>query len=230
MPWDPDSKVFTCYAENPPVRKKTYRTHKLTVTYPPQPPTILGYEEGTPLRVGQLQTFNCVALGGNPPANLKWYRGDREDPTLFIIDKVRIPPANVTITVNPCDPKAGDEGQGQKRDLPAVTNNVTIRVRHKPEFPDPYQRVDVIEGMNATINVSVNAYPNVAWFSWTKDSTLIPPVSEIDDHNHRVMSSGAVLYILNIARKDGGTYVCMAENEEGTSNATIILNVRVWEY
>ncbi|GIY86488.1 nephrin [Caerostris extrusa] len=47
----------------------------------------------------------------------------------------------------------------------------------KPEFPDPYQRVDVIEGMNATINISVNAYPSVAWFSWTKDSTLIPPWS-----------------------------------------------------
>ncbi|GFS67499.1 nephrin [Nephila pilipes] len=330
---DPDVKVFTCYAENPPVRKKTYRTHKLTVTSrnvsladPPQPPTILGYEEGTPLRVGQLQTFNCVALGGNPPATLKWYRGDREinTPTVktgsgvsselviqvepsdngmmykceanntatkiplvaFIKVLVYFPPANVTITVNPCDPKAGDEVtltctssssnplariswkrdgrhvrehveetlsadygaistrsiltftvsnaddksifecKAKSDDLPAVTNNVTIRVRHKPEFPDPYQRVDVIEGMNATINVSVNAYPNVAWFSWTKDSTLIPPVSEIDDHNHRVMSSGPVLYIMNVARKDGGTYVCMAENEEGTSNATIILNVQ----
>lgn len=99
-------------------------------------------------------------------------------------------------------------------------------ISDKPEFPEPYQRVDVIEGTNATINISVNAYPPVAWFSWTKDSSLIPPVSEMDDHMHRVMSSGPTLFIMNVARKDGGTYVCMAENEEGTSNATIMLNVQ----
>ncbi|KFM61675.1 Nephrin, partial [Stegodyphus mimosarum] len=331
---DPDVKTFACYAENPPVRKKTFRTHKLSVTYPPQPPTILGYEEGSPLRVGELKTFNCVALGGNPPATLKWYRGDREvryhpwrhisTPTIktgsgvsselvirvepsdngmvykceanntatqmplvaFVKVVVYFPPSNVTITVKPCDPKAGDEVtlactssssnplariswkrdgrhvrdhveetlsaeygaistrsvltfsvtsaddksvfecKAKSDDLPAVTSNVTIRVRHKPEFPDPYQRIDVIEGTNATVNISVYAYPPVAWFSWTKDSSLIPPVSEMDDHMHRVMSSGPTLFIMNVVRKDGGTYVCMAENEEGTSNATIILNVQ----
>ncbi|XP_071033776.1 nephrin isoform X1 [Parasteatoda tepidariorum] len=332
---DPDVKSFSCYAENPPVRKKTFRTHKLTVTSdPPQPPTILGYEEGQPLKVGELQTFNCVSLGGNPPASLKWFRGDREvrlhpwrhistptvktgsgvsselvirvDPSdngmlykceanntatqlplvAFIKTVVFFPPSNVTITLKPCDPKAGDEVtltclssgsnplaritwkrdgrhvrdhteetlsadfgaistrsvltfpvtsaddktifecKAKSDDLPAVITNVTIRVRHKPEFPEPYQRVDVAEGTNATVNISVNAYPDVAWFSWTRDSSLIPPMSEMDDHLHRVMSSGPVLYILNVARKDAGTYICMAENEEGTSNATIILNVQ----
>ncbi|GFR28767.1 ig-like domain-containing protein [Trichonephila clavata] len=46
--------------------------------YSPKPPIILGYDAGTPLQVGDMQRFNCVATGGNPPAMLSWFKGDRE--------------------------------------------------------------------------------------------------------------------------------------------------------
>ncbi|GIY74435.1 nephrin [Caerostris darwini] len=203
----------------------------VTITVNPCDPKS-GDEKVCALRSTHLQvTLTCTSSASNPLARISWKRDGRHvrehlEETLSAEFGAISTRSVLTFTVSSADDKSIFECKAKSDDLPAVTNNVTIRVRHKPEFPDPYQRVDVIEGMNATINISVNAYPSVAWFSWTKDSTLIPPVSEIDDHNHRVMSSGPVLFILNVARKDGGTYVCMAENEEGTSNATIILNVQ----
>ncbi|GIY68138.1 hypothetical protein CEXT_660101 [Caerostris extrusa] len=47
--------------------KIEFQARNVSLADPPQPPTILGYEEGTPLRVGQLRTFNCVALGATRP-------------------------------------------------------------------------------------------------------------------------------------------------------------------
>lgn len=44
----------------------------------PKPPVIQGYDSGTPLKVGDIQRFNCVSVGGNPPAMLRWFKGDRE--------------------------------------------------------------------------------------------------------------------------------------------------------
>ncbi|KFM79578.1 Nephrin, partial [Stegodyphus mimosarum] len=75
---EPDMKVFSCHAKNPHVTGSASTTHRLRVTYPPKPPTILGYDAGTPLRVGDIQRFNCVSIGGNPPAMLRWFKGDKE--------------------------------------------------------------------------------------------------------------------------------------------------------
>ncbi|XP_054708442.1 nephrin-like [Uloborus diversus] len=231
---DPDVKTFACYAENPPVRKKTFRTHKIAVTCE-YLSSHLSFSEGkvnlifilTSLKV----TLTCTSSSSNPLARISWKRDGRHVrdhvEETFSADYGAISTRSVlTFSVTSADDRATFECRAKSDDLPAVSSNVTFRVRHKPEFPDPYQRMDVAEGTNATVNVSVYAYPPVAWFSWTKDSALIPPVSEKDDHAHRVTSSGSALVIFGVTRADSGTYVCMAENEEGTSNATIILNVQ----
>ncbi|GIY45712.1 nephrin [Caerostris extrusa] len=45
---------------------------------PPSSPTISGYEKGKPIKAGDLQKLTCVSTGGNPPANLKWFKNDKE--------------------------------------------------------------------------------------------------------------------------------------------------------
>lgn len=45
---------------------------------PPNPPKIVGYEEGSPIKSGEFQRFTCVAMGGNPFATLRWFKRDRE--------------------------------------------------------------------------------------------------------------------------------------------------------
>lgn len=47
-------------------------------TDPPSAPSIVGYEEGIPIRAGDFQKLTCVANGGNPLATLRWFKRDRE--------------------------------------------------------------------------------------------------------------------------------------------------------
>ena len=41
---------------------------------PPGPPEISGYIEGETIRLGQTVTLVCTAAGGNPLAEITWYR------------------------------------------------------------------------------------------------------------------------------------------------------------
>lgn len=52
--------------------------HRLFFTDPPDPPTIMGYTEGTPIETGTTQTMTCVSQGGNPLPTLRWFRKEKE--------------------------------------------------------------------------------------------------------------------------------------------------------
>ncbi|PRD31482.1 UNVERIFIED_CONTAM: hypothetical protein NCL1_23406 [Trichonephila clavipes] len=45
---------------------------------PPEEPTITCYDDNFELKEGDHQSFTCSSLAGNPPAELRWYRGDAE--------------------------------------------------------------------------------------------------------------------------------------------------------
>uniref|UniRef100_A0A1B0BRT4 Ig-like domain-containing protein n=1 Tax=Glossina palpalis gambiensis TaxID=67801 RepID=A0A1B0BRT4_9MUSC len=47
---------------------------QLSVLYPPGPPYIQGYTQGETLRRGQTVELICNSRGGNPPAQLIWYK------------------------------------------------------------------------------------------------------------------------------------------------------------
>ncbi|GIY74128.1 synaptogenesis protein syg-2 [Caerostris extrusa] len=71
-------KVFKCIGHNSQRHEKVFQTFNVSVLYPPETPLITGYEEGSELREGDHQSFTCTALAGNPPADLRWYRGETE--------------------------------------------------------------------------------------------------------------------------------------------------------
>ncbi|GFT02554.1 nephrin [Nephila pilipes] len=75
---DPDNKTFSCHADNDALKETIKETVYFSVVYPPSPPKIVGYEEGTPIKSGDFQVFTCVAIGGNPLATLRWFKRDRE--------------------------------------------------------------------------------------------------------------------------------------------------------
>ena len=55
------------------------RTVSLSVLYPPGEPEISGYVEGgEPLKVGDTLKLDCRARGGNPLAQLVWFRNDEQ--------------------------------------------------------------------------------------------------------------------------------------------------------
>jgi len=50
---------------------------------PPGPPEISGYIEGETIRLGQTVTLVCTAAGGNPLAEISWYRNGIKVRTTF---------------------------------------------------------------------------------------------------------------------------------------------------
>ncbi|XP_017838781.1 nephrin isoform X2 [Drosophila busckii] len=73
---DDDYKEFSCEARHKalppdvPMRAQL----QLSVLYPPGPPFFEGYSQGESLRRGQQLQIACRSRGGNPPAQLVWYR------------------------------------------------------------------------------------------------------------------------------------------------------------
>ncbi|XP_049307143.1 nephrin isoform X1 [Bactrocera dorsalis] len=73
---DDDFMEYTCQAKHKalPPDMPLRSTVQLSVLYPPGPPYIEGYTQGEILRRGQTVELVCRSRGGNPPAQLIWYK------------------------------------------------------------------------------------------------------------------------------------------------------------
>lgn len=70
---------YTCEAVHKALTGRPLRrTVSLSVMYPPGEPEISGYREGEPLKVGDTIKLDCQARGGNPLAQLVWFRNDEQ--------------------------------------------------------------------------------------------------------------------------------------------------------
>ncbi|KAM3955389.1 LOW QUALITY PROTEIN: sticks and stones [Aphomia sociella] len=77
---DDDYTDFTCEAKHEALRRDTTMrtTVQLSVLYPPGAPYIEGYTEGETIRRGQSLNLACRSRGGNPPAQLIWYKNSEQ--------------------------------------------------------------------------------------------------------------------------------------------------------
>lgn len=71
---------YTCEAVHPALvsGRQMRRTVSLSVLYPPGEPELSGYVEGETLKVGDTIKLDCRARGGNPLAQLVWFRNDEQ--------------------------------------------------------------------------------------------------------------------------------------------------------
>ncbi|RZF33955.1 hypothetical protein LSTR_LSTR010438 [Laodelphax striatellus] len=77
---DDDNTDYTCAAKHEalPADLPYIATVQLSVLYPPGPPYIEGYTEGETIRRGQTVELVCKSRGGNPPAQVIWYKNDEQ--------------------------------------------------------------------------------------------------------------------------------------------------------
>ncbi|XP_052872105.1 nephrin-like [Anopheles cruzii] len=77
---DDDYVDYTCQARHQaiPEDRPLQSTVQLSVQYPPGAPYIEGYTPGEPVRSGQRVELVCRSRGGNPPAQLIWYKNDNQ--------------------------------------------------------------------------------------------------------------------------------------------------------
>ncbi|XP_018344605.1 PREDICTED: nephrin-like isoform X6 [Trachymyrmex septentrionalis] len=77
---DDNGMDYTCEASHPaiPIDRPMRATITLSVFYPPGPPYIEGYTEGETVQRGQNVELACRSRGGNPQAEIVWYRNDEK--------------------------------------------------------------------------------------------------------------------------------------------------------
>ncbi|CAG9573041.1 unnamed protein product [Danaus chrysippus] len=75
-----DYADFTCEARHEALQRDMpmRSTVQLSVLYPPGAPYIEGYAEGETVRRGQSLELVCRSRGGNPPAQLIWYKNGEQ--------------------------------------------------------------------------------------------------------------------------------------------------------
>ncbi|XP_018378403.1 PREDICTED: nephrin-like isoform X2 [Trachymyrmex cornetzi] len=77
---DDNGMDYTCEASHPaiPIDRPMRATITLSVFYPPGPPYIEGYTEGETVQRGQNVELACRSRGGNPQAEIVWYRNNEK--------------------------------------------------------------------------------------------------------------------------------------------------------
>ena len=104
----------------------------------------------------------------------------------------------------------------------------------KPRF-DPGREtvVDLVEGQEASINMTALANPTQVEYRWAGSDGQLPTATggdrEMKSLNEarakRVYSDKGVLTLTKVERRDSGYYTVRATNEEGASETRIMINV-----
>ncbi|KAK8779720.1 hypothetical protein V5799_018940 [Amblyomma americanum] len=71
---DDNGVTYSCEAVHPALQSPLSTSVKLDVLFAPGPPEIHGYTESETIRMGDTTTLRCISRGGNPLAQLVWYR------------------------------------------------------------------------------------------------------------------------------------------------------------
>lgn len=70
--------VYVCEAQHPALSSPMRTAASLSVVYPPGPPEITGYADGEKARMGDVMKLLCRSRGGNPLAQLVWFKNNEQ--------------------------------------------------------------------------------------------------------------------------------------------------------
>ncbi|XP_022236947.1 nephrin-like [Limulus polyphemus] len=211
---DADSKTVVCRAGDEGIGY-TNGSLQIKVSYPPDPPAILEYEEGNPILVGDIQRFNCISLGGNPPASLQWFRGERKISTQSRITGSGISSelmikarredngavyrceASNSATVNPLIARI-------QLSVNFPPRNVTIHAT--PKYPRDGEKISLV-----CVTDSSQPPASITW--WRNDQELQSEQEERLNAIYGGISTVSKLELVVTAEDDGSLFTCSAVNK-----------------
>ncbi|CAL1267938.1 unnamed protein product [Larinioides sclopetarius] len=167
-------KVFTCIAQNSPRHEKVFQTFNVSILYPPEAPTIIGYDDNTELREGDHQSFTCSALAGNPPAELRWYRGEIEVPSVISIVLGHIS-SILTFEIDASDNEISVRCEvNNSANMKPLTAEVKLTVLFAPQnVTISMEPLQPREGDKVNLDCWSGSSNPVAYIVWWKDGTIL---------------------------------------------------------
>ncbi|KAM8754964.1 basement membrane-specific heparan sulfate proteoglycan core protein [Acanthopagrus schlegelii] len=179
-----------------------------------QSPIIAIEPHSAAVRVGESASFRCRVYSGAQPVRLEWKLASNQP----LPDNVKVSPDGSVITIT----TARSINHGAYRCVASnpfgITHTiVSLIVKESPVAtvtPAGPVRVRVGEPINLECQASGEPRPSVSWhrLDSNRKTMLSSPVP---------MESNAVMQILVARPEDSGTYVCMARNNEGTTETRV---------
>ncbi|CAL1531983.1 unnamed protein product [Lymnaea stagnalis] len=222
--------VYTCRASNAAFGQTVTDTKTLSVLYPPNEPEISGYEGGTPIKAGDLQRMTCISVGGNPPADLKWFKGDKLIRESDYKSRINIASSEIAINVKADDNKATYTCRAGNR---ATLTDLEVSVTLKVNFPPSQVEISVNpsqpqagQPLNLTcISSSSNPPAEIVWVRNGRRVTS-EHLGTVDAENGGKKSTNRYSFIPT-SRDHNALYGCRATNRalDRSVNDAVTLNV-----
>ncbi|XP_051515995.1 basement membrane-specific heparan sulfate proteoglycan core protein isoform X1 [Myxocyprinus asiaticus] len=212
-----DAGEYICQVEGGPSPRQTsvfVSVSETSYAIRLQSPIISIEPHSAAVKQGESASFRCRVHNGAPPVRLEWKLTNNQP----LPDNVKIGPDNSVITIT----NALGKNQGTFRCLASnlfgVAQSIaSLIVRESPKAivtPTGPVRVRVGDPINLECQAAGEPRPSVRWHRL--------------DNSHKTMlsspvpaDSNAVMQVLVARPEDSGTYVCMAQNNIGTTETRV---------
>ncbi|XP_056101257.1 B-cell receptor CD22-like [Rhinichthys klamathensis goyatoka] len=182
----------------------------LDVQYAPKNTSVHVNASGFVLE-GRSVTLSCSSDANPPVLIYTWYR-DTEEPLKPV-------QSGQNLTISNTDPThSGRYVCTAQNEHGTQSASVMLDVQYAPKNTSVHVNASgfVLEGRSVTLSCSSDANPPVLIYTWYRDTE--EPLKPVE--------SGQNLTISNTNLTHSGRYVCTAQNEHGTQNASVMLDVQ----
>ncbi|CAN7982436.1 unnamed protein product, partial [Ixodes hexagonus] len=212
---DPDVKSFTCLAESQKLQETVIQSANLKIIYPPRPPVIIGYEEGTPIMAHSIQRIKCVSIGGNPLPTVKWYKGSKEYASLSTVTGSGVSSV-LEIMAQPDDNQAT---YNCKASNSATTKPLTTSVKTTVLFPPKAVSITLVpetpkEGDTVVLTCesgSANPESSIQWLH--NGNPMASHHQSRVDAQHGGKATRSRVRMNVTSADDGAVFTCRASND-----------------
>ncbi|KAL7864275.1 hypothetical protein AOLI_G00156950 [Acnodon oligacanthus] len=210
-----DSGEYICRVDGGPhIRQASVSVSVTSESSRLQSPIISIEPHSAAVKLGESASFRCRVHSGAQPVHLEWKLTNNQP----LPDNVKIGPGISVITITNAQPKNQGTYRCVASNLFGITHSiVSLIVRESPRAtvtPKGPLRVKVGEPINLECQAAGEPRPSVTWHRLdnARKTMLSSPVP---------MESNAVMQILVARPEDSGTYICTAQNNQGTTETRI---------
>ncbi|KAF4096635.1 hypothetical protein G5714_022604 [Onychostoma macrolepis] len=210
-----DNGEYICQVEDGPLpRRASVSVSVISSSSRLQSPIISIEPHSAAVKQGESASFRCRVHGGADPVRLEW----KPTNNLPLPDNVKIGADNSLMTITNAQAKNQGTYRCVASNLFGMTHSIaSLIVRESPKAvvtPAGPMRIRVGDPINLECQAAGEPRPSVRWHRLdnNRKTMLSSPVPA---------DSSAIMQILVARPEDSGTYVCTAQNNQGTTETRI---------
>ncbi|KAM9454984.1 secreted immunoglobulin domain 4 [Clarias gariepinus] len=196
------------------VIRSTLIFSSLLLTVLAQKPVVSIEPRRADVKQGETVSFRCKVTSGASPIQLEWKRGNNQP----LADNVKVGPDGSVLTIAFARP--GNQGQYHCTATTAQgkgTTAASLNVKQPPKVrinPSGQARVRVGEVKSLECSATGRPRPSITWIK-----------QEAGREDELVSTTTDTSVTAKVMVQDGGTFVCRAQNKDGTAEQKVVLKV-----